>query len=181
MTLTRALKITLPALAILPLAACMAPGRAVDALPAKADIQTAALAQTKDGLSTLAQDRKSVSPAIMTMTTAKPAAFTGRGFSQVRTQPGKTMNEKRLMAIRAARMEALRDLTEQVHGIRIDAETTVRDQVVRSDHVRGLVEGEIRGARTVQISPKDGDSFEVVMELSPDTVRYLLRAVRMGV
>jgi len=181
MTLTRALKITLPALAILPLAACMSPGRAVDALPSAANVQTTALAETKDALTELAQDRKTGSPAMAPVVVAKPVAFTGRGYSQVRTQPGKTTNEKRLMAIRAARMEALRDLTEQIHGIRIDAETTVRDQAVRSNHVRGLVEGEIRGARTVRITPKDSDSFEVVMELDADTIRYILRAARLGV
>ena len=106
--------------------------------------------------------------------------FTGLGLSQVSKQPGASTNEKRLMAIRAARMEALRDLTEQIHGIRINSETMLRDQVLRSDSVRGLVEGEIRGARTLRITPKGSDSFEVVMALDPDTVAYILRAARQG-
>jgi hypothetical protein len=106
--------------------------------------------------------------------------FTGLGLSQVSKQPGASTNEKRLMAIRAARMEALRDLTEQIHGIRINSETVLRDQVLRSDSVRALVEGEIRGARTLRITPKGSDSFEVVMALDPDTVAYILRAARQG-
>jgi hypothetical protein len=29
----------------------------------------------------------------------------------------------------------------------------------------------------LRITPKDGDSFEVVLTLSPDVVRYIMRAV----
>ncbi|WP_297773275.1 hypothetical protein [uncultured Roseovarius sp.] len=77
-------------------------------------------------------------------------------------------------------METLRDLTEQIHGIRINSETVLRDQVLRSDSVRGLVEGEIRGVRTLRVTSKGGVSFEVVMALDPDTVAYIRRAARQG-
>lgn len=157
----------------LSLTACMAPSRAVDALPSDASLSTRELAETRDNLTANSKPRaaRTLSP------TPQVTQFTGLGMSQVSTQPGKSLNEKRLMAIRAARMEALRNLTEQVHGIRLSSETTLRDQVVRSDYIRGIVEGEIRGARTLRISPKDGDSFEVVLALSPDVVRYIIRAV----
>lgn len=157
----------------LSLTACMAPSRAVDAVPSDASPSTRALAETRDDLTPRPAPRvaRALSPA------PQVTQFTGLGLSQVSTQPGTSLNEKRLMAIRAARMEALRDLTEQVHGIRLSSETTLRDQVLRSDHVRGIVDGEIRGARTLRITPKDGDSFEVVLALSPDVVRYIMRAV----
>jgi hypothetical protein len=157
----------------LSLTACMAPSRAVDALPSDANLSTRELTETRDNLTprTAPRAARILSPQ------PQVTQFTGLGMSQVSTQPGKTLNEKRLMAIRAARMEALRDLTEQVHGIRLTSETTLRDQVLRSDYVRGIVEGEIRGARTLRITPKDGDSFEVVLTLSPDVVRYIMRAV----
>lgn len=157
-------------LALAPLGACMAPSRAVDALPEDASARTQAVAQLKDDLSGV--------PLQNVRSEAQTLQFTGLGLSQVSTQPGSSINERRLMAIRAARMEAIRDLTEQIHGIRISSESTLRDQVLRSDMVRGLVEGEIRGARTLRITPKGDDSFEVVMALDPDTVSYILRAVR---
>ena len=158
-------------LMILPLAACMSGPRAVDALPEDASPRTEAVAKLKDGLT---------GDPVVTAPVVPVVQFTGLGLSQVSKQPGASTNEKRLMAIRAARMEALRDLTEQIHGIRINAETVLRDQVVRSDSVRGLVEGEIRGARTLRITPKGSDSFEVVLALDPDTVAYILRAARQG-
>lgn len=157
----------------LSLSACMAPSRAVDALPSDASVSTRMLAEVRDDLT----PRQATRMARTAATRAPEVQFTGLGMSQVSTQPGSSLNEKRLMAIRAARLEALRDLTEQVHGIRLSSETTVQDQITRSDHIRALVEGEIRGARTLRITPKDGDSFEVMLALSPDVVRYIMRAV----
>lgn len=164
------IRLLLP-LALLPLAGCMGGARAVDALPEDASPRTQAVAQLKDDLS---------SAPVMAAIVETPVQFTGLGFAQVAGQPGKTLNERRLMAIRAARMEALRDLTEQVHGIQITAEATLSDQVLRSDHLRGVVSGEVRGARTLRITPQGDDSFEVVMGLDPDTVRYIVQAARIG-
>ncbi|MFD0857553.1 LPP20 family lipoprotein [Roseovarius aquimarinus] len=156
-------------LALVALAACtQGPRSAVDALPEDASARTTALAETRDALT---------APAVPAAAPA-PVQFIGTGMSQVRTQPGASINEKRLMAIRAARMEALRDLTEQIHGISLDAQTTLRDEVLVSDAVRGIVAGEIRGARTLAITPKGEDGYSVTMALDPDTVAYILRAAR---
>ncbi len=38
------------------------------------------------------------------------------GYAVVSSQPGRTENQKRLMAIRSARMAAMRELAEQIHG-----------------------------------------------------------------
>lgn len=164
--------------AALALAGCSEdPATAVAALPAQAEAATVALAETKDAL-----DKVSPAPAPAPVKAAPAPVqdFQGTGFAQVSRQPGASLNAKRLMAIRAARLEALRDLTEQVHGIRLSSTSSLRDAVLTSDHLQAIVEGEIRGARTVRITPKGSDSYEVVMALSPDTVRYILRATGQG-
>ena len=78
------------------------------------------------------------------------------------------------MAIRAARILALRQLTEQVHGIKIDGDATVLDAVVQSDTVRTQVSGIIRGARTTRVSPVGTDNYEVAMELDRSTLRNIV-------
>lgn len=100
----------------------------------------------------------------------------GRGFSQIAGQPGATLGERRLLAMRAARLEALRDLTEQVHGIRITSDSLLGEAVLRNDRLAARVQGTLRGARTVSIQPKGDDGYEVVMELASDSVARLLRA-----
>jgi len=169
------LKVTLAGSAVFALQGCIGLGP-LDVVPHDADETTMALAQVADDLEAVSQDR-----IVLVEEVDEPVEFIGRGFSQVSGQPGGTLNERRLMAIRAARMEAYRDLTEQVHGLRITSQTTMRDAILRDDQIHGMVEGEIRGARTVSVNPLDSDSFEVVLSLSPDTVRYILRAARAGI
>lgn len=157
------------------LAGCVAsPRRAVDALPDDATGRTIALAETRDALDGLAGAPAEPQAA------AEVVTFTGRGFAQVAGQPGKTINERRLMAMRAARLDALRDLTEQIHGIRISSTSMLGDAVLRSDQLAAHVEGTLRGARTVSIEPKGADGYAVVLSLDPDTVAYILRAVGSG-
>jgi len=129
------------------LAGCVStPPTATQSLPLSATDTTRQLAEVKDNLD--AADRMNAPPpAAVAASEVRP--LKGLGFAQIAGQPGKTQNEKRLMAIRAARMDALRDLTEQVHGIRISASTTVRDAVVQDDSLSAVVQGTLRGARTV--------------------------------
>ena len=43
--------------------------------------------------------------------------LTAVGYAVVSSQPGRSDAQKRLMAIRSARMAAMRDLAEQIHGL----------------------------------------------------------------
>lgn len=98
------------------------------------------------------------------------------GYSSIASQPGKTLNQRRLMAIRAARMDAMRMLTEQVHGLTVQGDTQVSENVVQSDVFRASLAGLIAGARTVKIEPKGSDTYAVTLEIDRGTIRQLLRA-----
>ena len=87
------------------------------------------------------------------------------GYAVVSSQPGKNIAQKRLMAIRAARMSAMRELAEQIHGLKVDSSTTVIDLVTQNDTFRAMVQGTIRGARTVRINPTGDDTYETVLEI----------------
>ena len=82
------------------------------------------------------------------------------------------------MAIRAARLEATRDLTEQIHGLKVNSRTTMIDAIIQNDTLRATVEGTIRGARTVRINPVGSDTYEVVLELDRDMIGHILKAAR---
>jgi len=100
------------------------------------------------------------------------------GYAVVSSQPGQSIEQKRLMAIRAARMSAMRDLAEQIHGLKVDSNTTVIDLMVQNDTFRGVVSGVIRGARTVRINPTGQDTYETVLEIDQDMVAYLFRSAQ---
>ena len=104
--------------------------------------------------------------------------LTATGYAVVSTQPGQNVEQRRLMAIRAARMAAMRELAEQIHGLKVDSNTTVIDLMVQNDTFRGIVSGVIRGARTVRINPTGSDTYETVLEIDQDMVAYLFRSAQ---
>lgn len=57
--------------------------------------------------------------------------------------------QKRLMAIRAAKADAFRQLVEIINGVHVNSETVVKDFVTESDIIKTKVEGLIRGAELV--------------------------------
>ena len=100
------------------------------------------------------------------------------GYAVVSSQPGRTDAQKRLMAIRSARMAAMRELAEQIHGIQVDSNTTVIDLMVQNDTFRAVVKGVIRGAKTVRINPTGVDTYETVLEIDKDMMLMMLRNAR---
>lgn len=73
----------------------------------------------------------------------------------------------RPMALRAAKVDAMRNLLEATKGVRVDSRTVVKDFIVLSDTILAEVNGVVRGAAMVG-EPKylsDG-TIEVIMELT---------------
>ena len=68
------------------------------------------------------------------------------GYAVTSTQPGRNDAQKLLDIIRSARMAAMRDLAEQIHGLQVDSSTTVIDLIVQNDTFRGMVNGIFGGA-----------------------------------
>lgn len=72
---------------------------------------------------------------------------------------------KRLMARRASRMDAYRNLAERVYGTVIYGSSTVNDFVLRNDVFRTYVDSYIRGAKMVAVNEHSDGVIETVMEL----------------
>ena len=109
----------------------------------------------------------------------KREAITATGYAVVTTQNHKNPAQQRLMAIRASKLDAYRNLTEQVYGQQLDASSTVADMVVTNDTFRTKVEGVIYGARLVSITPVGEDTYETTLSLDRDVVQDL-RILYMG-
>lgn len=109
--------------------------------------------------------------------------LTATGYAVIDVQPSDNSAQRRLLAIRAAKLDAYRGLTEQVYGQYLDATTTVADMAIRSDSFRTRVEGVVYGANLVRIEPRGSDTYEVTMSLDKGIVNdlrvlYLERALR---
>ena len=120
------------------------------------------------------QDVIKATEEILSASVEKIPTITAVGYAVVSTQPGKNVAQKRLMAIRAARMAAMRELAEQIHGLKVDSRTTVIDLVTQNDTFRTMVKGTIRGAKTVRINPTGDDTYETVLEIDREIMLLLL-------
>jgi len=96
--------------------------------------------------------------------------LTATGYAVIDVQPHDIAAQRRLLAIRAAKLDAYRGLTEQVYGQYLDSTTTVADMAVRSDNFRARVEGVVYGANLVQIEPRGDDTYEAIMSLDKSIV-----------
>lgn len=95
----------------------------------------------------------------------QPVVITGIGYAPISSQPAPTDEARRLLAIRASQLAAMRNIAEQVNGISMQGATAVSASAVRSDSIRATVAGKVAGARIVKITPKGDDTYETVMEL----------------
>ncbi len=72
----------------------------------------------------------------------------------------------RPMALRAAKMDAMRNLLEATKGVRIDSNTVVRNFAIQSDVIRSEINGVVRGAKIVDESYMSDGTVEVTIEIS---------------
>ena len=106
----------------------------------------------------------------------KIPTLTSVGFASVSVQPGKSTNQKRILAIKAARLDALAKLTEQIHGIQISGSTKISEAIVQNDSLRADIQGVILGARTVKVDPTTSDTFQVTVEIDKSMIDAIVKA-----
>ncbi|HLA28150.1 MAG TPA: hypothetical protein VJZ49_09685 [Syntrophales bacterium] len=73
--------------------------------------------------------------------------------------------EARPMALRAAELDAKRNLLEITKGVRIDSTTVVKDYTVESDIINSQVEGFIKGALVVKKDYMSDGTVEVTVRM----------------
>ncbi|KJY92929.1 flagellar biosynthesis protein FlgP [Pseudoalteromonas piscicida] len=86
------------------------------------------------------------------------------GYAPLSAQPGKTAGEKQLMAIKVSKLEAYRELAEQLYGQNLTSTITVKGAVAQNDGLKSQVNGLVRGAKVLK-SYAVGDTYATELEL----------------
>lgn len=74
--------------------------------------------------------------------------------------------QARLMALRAAKVEAMRNLLEQAQGVTIISDTRIQDFVTKSDTIKARVDAFIKGAWVSEERELADGTMEVDMEIA---------------
>ncbi len=99
------------------------------------------------------------------------------GYAPINLQPGETEQHKMLLAMKASKLEAYRELTEMVYGQRIDANNKLGSMLLRNDELTVQVQGVIRGARVIKTYAVDG-TYVTELELDFKQVQHIYQNVQ---
>lgn len=76
--------------------------------------------------------------------------------------------QRKLLAMRASRLDAYRAMAEQVYGLRIEGGSTVAALVLKDDGFKVYIDAFIRGARVTNVTQREDGSFETTVEMEFD-------------
>lgn len=99
---------------------------------------------------------------------AKIVKITAVGYGASSSYDGYTLGQKRLMAMRASKLDAYRALAEEMYGVRVNGNSTVSAMMSQVDSFRVYVDTYLRGAQVVSVTPMADGNYETTMELSLD-------------
>lgn len=106
----------------------------------------------------------------------KPEQFpvlTAVGYAPISVQPAKDKSRKMLMALKASKLDAYRELTEQVYGHKLNGQESVANMVLTNTELKSSVEGIIRGAEIVKSYPVGDDTYATELTLDFQKVHDL--------
>jgi hypothetical protein len=87
------------------------------------------------------------------------------GYAPINAQNGEDKTIKSINAIKASKLDAYRELAEQVYGQRIDGNNSVSNLILTDSHLKASVEGVIRGAQVVKSYPVGDDTYATEIKL----------------
>ena len=77
--------------------------------------------------------------------------------------------QRKLLAMRAARLDAYRAMAEQVYGLRVEGGSTVGSLALKDDSFKVYIDAFIRGARVTNVAQREDGSYETTVEMDFDT------------
>lgn len=82
--------------------------------------------------------------------------------------------QRKLLAMRASRLDAYRAMAEQVYGVRVEGGSTVGSLALKDDSFKVYIDAFIRGARVTNTAQREDGTYEttVEMDFDPHAAQY---------
>ncbi|MEI6896276.1 MAG: hypothetical protein V5786_02090 [Psychromonas sp.] len=98
--------------------------------------------------------------------------FHSVGYAPIDIQSGGSFENKMLNAIKASKIEAYKEMAEQIHGVLLSSDNTLNGASLGHDKINAHVSGLVRGARVLK-SYHEGDLYITELELNMETLSFL--------
>ncbi len=102
----------------------------------------------------------------------------GNGFGPDKV---KHLGRRKILAKRAAKMDAYRNLSESVKGVLVTSHTRVEDMMLESDSIKARTESMLKGVQVVAVNYSKEGGCEITVEVNIDQYGgFLLTALNNG-
>lgn len=96
----------------------------------------------------------------------EPIIVTATGYAAMMTSKRLTQSQARIMTMRSSMLDAYRNLSERVYGLKIDGSSSLSNMVMQNDELRTYVDAYLVGAKVVAQREHEDGTFETVVEMA---------------
>ena len=97
---------------------------------------------------------------------------TAVGSASISAQQATSLEDRKFKAMRASKLNAYKELSEQIYGLQVSSETKISNDRLTVEQSMGVTNGVIRGARVIG-SYQVGDSYVTELELDLGKMREM--------
>jgi len=96
----------------------------------------------------------------------EPVVVTATGYAALTTNKRLSKSQARIMTLRSSMLDAYRNLSERVYGLKIDGSSSLSNMVLQNDELRTYVDAYLVGAKVVSQREHEDGTFETVVEMA---------------
>ncbi|MEP0071261.1 MAG: LPP20 family lipoprotein [Marinomonas sp.] len=96
----------------------------------------------------------------------EPIVVTATGYAALTTNKRLSKSQARIMTLRSSMLDAYRNLSERVYGLKIDGSSSLSNMVIQNDELRTYVDAYLVGAKVVSQREHEDGTFETVVEMA---------------
>lgn len=96
----------------------------------------------------------------------EPIVVNATGYSAPISNSKLSASQSRLLSLRGSKLDAYRNLSERVYGLKIDGTSSLSNMMMLNDELRTYVDAYLVGAKVVSQRELEDGSFETVVEMA---------------
>ncbi|MBJ7538935.1 LPP20 family lipoprotein [Marinomonas transparens] len=96
----------------------------------------------------------------------EPIIINATGYAAMVTSKRYSKSQARIMTLRSSMLDAYRNLSERVYGLKIDGSSSLSNMVLQNDELRTYVDAYLVGAKVVSQREHEDGTFETVVEMA---------------
>ncbi|MCZ2722137.1 LPP20 family lipoprotein [Marinomonas sp. 15G1-11] len=115
----------------------------------------------------LAENSANSSPfEIVDVIPREPIIINATGYSAPISNKKFSKSQAKLLSLRGSKLDAYRNLSERVYGLKINGTSTLSNMMTQNDELRTFVDAYLVGAKVISQRELDDGSFETVVEMA---------------